>query len=120
MSIPGLPRPFLGRAILEAIVEDVEAYMKEKSGVSRDSVLALPDAYKTKYSIPLKKGKIIEMSPDFCGEKFRESCGSDTAYYKPALGDVLWFVPNETYALDIEKKYHLINDSDIVAYEKAE
>lgn len=112
-----LPKPFLGRALIEALHEDVEAYMKEKAGVSKDSIIQLPDSYKSKHSVPLKKGKIIETAPDFGGESFRNKCGDDVGYV-PKVGDIVWFVPNETFAVDIDRKYHLLNDCDIVGYER--
>lgn len=119
MTMKTLPKPFLGRATIEVIEDDVEGYMKEKAGISRDSLIAMPESFKSKHRVPLRRGKIIEVSPDFCGENFLQKMGGDVGY-TPGLGDVVWFVPNETYALDMEKKYHLINDCDIVSYEKAE
>jgi hypothetical protein len=111
------PTPFLGRCIIEALEEDVEGYMKEKAGISRSSLIALPETFIAGNRVPLKKGKILQVSSDFCGDNFRQKCGDDVGDV-PVEGDIVWFVPNETYALDIEKKYHLLNDCDIVAFER--
>jgi hypothetical protein len=67
----------------------------------------------------LNRGRIIEVAPDWGSllkQKFSEYETGD--WYMPGVGDIVWFVPNETFALDPEKKYHLINDTDIVAYER--
>jgi hypothetical protein len=114
-----LPKPFLGRALIEAINEDVMGYMEEKMGVSKELKamgFQLPETVK-KGTVPLKKGIILETAPDWYGEKFQTSNGTDVGE-TPDVGDIVWFVPNETFAIDVDRKYHLLNDCDVVAYER--
>lgn len=111
-----LPKPFLGRALIEAMNENTEEYLRKKLGME-NSPIALPDTVSKKGVVPLHKGKILETAPDWYGEIFQNKCGTDTGYV-PIIGDVVWFVPNETFAIDPERKYHLLNDCDVVAYER--
>ena len=112
-----LPKPFLGRLLVEVIEVDVEAHMKAKAGISSDSLIALPESFKDKHRVPIKKGKIVDMAPDAFGELFIERRGSDVGFC-PDMNDIVWFIPNETYPVDVDGKFHLVNDSDIVAYDQ--
>lgn len=112
-----LPKPFLGRALIEVINENTEQYLKKKMGME-NSIIALPEMTTSK-EVPIKKGVVLETAPDWYGEAFELKNGSDVGY-KPQKGDIVWFVPNETFACDPERKYHLLNDCDVVGYEKVE
>lgn len=155
-----LPKPFLGRAVIEAIQDSSVDYLKEKlkervgadvleRGKAAGLILDDPEIFRTveqeftgrverneitgeyvretvsklgksiaENKVPLYRGKILDMAPDFCGARFQDL--NPDAGYTPTIGDIIWFVPNETMAIDPNKKYHLINDCDIVAYESGE
>lgn len=110
-------KPFLGRLKVEAMLQDTEEFLRKKMGME-NSVLALPESVTKKGTVPLTKAKVIEMAPDAFGEKFQNNNGHDIGD-TPDVGDIVYFVPNETYAIDPERKYHLVNDCDIVGFEKA-
>jgi len=110
-----LPKPFLGRLLIEAMDADVEEHLKKAVGLSSDSRLALPDSYKEQNSVPVKKGRVIDMAVDAFGDAFRNKYGE--VGKTPELGDVVYFIPGQSYKIDIEAKYHLISDEDIMATE---
>jgi len=113
-------KPFLGRLLIEAIEDDVEAYLKEEYGISKDSKLALPESYTDKYKCPVIKGKILEKSVHSFGEAFEKRYGKDMAEEGRALkpGDIVWFVHNQAYSLDRHNKYLQLNDEQILGYTK--
>lgn len=110
-----LPKPFLGRILTEAVEDDVAEYMREKAGISKNSVIALPENYMQKHSVPVKKGRIIDMAPDAFGEAFQNKYGFDVGQI-PTLGDVVMFIPGQSYRVDLDEKYHMIADEDIIAF----
>lgn len=110
-----LPKPFLGRILTEAVDDDIEQYIREKAGVSKDSLIALPENYKQKHSVPIKKGKIIDMAVDAFGEAFQNKYGQDVGAL-PKIGDVVMFIPGQSYRVDIDEKYHMISDEDVIAF----
>lgn len=129
-------KPFLGRMKVEVIMEDTQAYMKEKikaeSGASAEFLdkfeLVLGENKVDEYGQSkfealkarkqINRGKIIEMSPDCFGKAFQERFGSDRDY--PKLGDIVMFVPNKSYQVDAENKYHIVDDCDVVGYVSSE
>lgn len=113
--------PFLGRLIIEALPDDTEDYLKEMYGVGKDSKLALPDSVLSD-KVPLSKGKIVAKSKHSFGERFEKWYGKDIAAEGRALGigDIVYFVHNQSYSTDPEKKYHVISDEHIVGYTKVE
>lgn len=126
-----LPKPFLGRLILEALPDDTQAYLKTRMGLSEDSILKdliIADGDRDERTgefrttikagqVPLQKGKILDMAPDAFGKMFQDKYGTD-ARQGIKIGDVVMFVPNQTYKLDAESKYHLIADDHIVAFDE--
>lgn len=115
-----MPKPFLGRMLIEALEEDTSEYLGQKAGINEAETLKslgfkIADVGKGK--VPLKRGKILEMAPDCFGEKFQNNNGSDVGEI-PSVNDIVWFVPNETFAIDPERKYHLLNDCDVVGFER--
>jgi hypothetical protein len=111
-KIPSI-EPFLGRLLIEIIEEDVEQYMKEKAGIKGESLIVLPDSFTETHRVPLHRGTILKKAPDAFGEAFKKKMGGDIGTV-PEVGDLVYFVPNQTYPIDIDKKYHLLNDTDIV------
>lgn len=114
-------KPFLGRLIVEAMHEDVEEHMKKQLGIE-GSKLALPEAYKAKYSVPLTMGKILKISKNSFGPRFERIYGTEHAEEGRSLkeGDVVYFLPNQTFNMDAEGKIHEIADEHIMGYIKAE
>ncbi len=126
-----LPEPFLGRLVLEAVEQDVSDYLADKSKLDKDShlrksgfeiVAASVDAERGGYKVdkdlkvPLKKGKIIKAAPDAFGESFQKKYGAEVG--KLGVGDLVWFIPMQTYKLEPSGKYHIIGDEDVIAYER--
>lgn len=128
--------PFLGRMKIEILLEDTQEYLSKKTQAETNASKEFMDKFqivygedrmqsdgstrfeavrKTKFS---NKGRIVEMSNDCFGIAFKERFGSDREY--PKLGDVVYFVPNKSYQVDPENKYHIIDDCEIVGYIKAE
>ena len=113
--------PFLGRLTVEALPDDTEEYLKEMYGVSKNSLLALPEDVLSD-RCPLSKGKIIKISQHSFGERFEKWYGKDIAEEGRSLklGDTVYFIPNNTYSVDPKKKYHVISDEHIIGYIKVE
>lgn len=109
-----LPRPFLGRILTEGLDDDVEQHIKQKAGLDKDSLIQLPGDYKAKHSIPVQKGRIIDLAPDAFGEAFQNKYGFDTGK-RPGLGDIVMFIPGQSYKVDIEGKHHIVSDEDVIA-----
>lgn len=113
--------PFLGRLVVEVLRDDTEdhlkAKMKAETNVSEDFLksIILPDSMKSKKT-PISKGRVVKKSPDAFGKAFSDRYGDDMDF--PKNGDIVFFIPNESYKLDQEDKYHLIGDCDIVAFTK--
>lgn len=148
-----MPRAFLGRMLVEAIVEDTTEFLRRKhlkklgkEAEGSSLILDAPEILAAKFEqeltgrkffnpttgemeyetttkistdkakldsgVPLKKAKIIWMAPDCYGEAFQSKNGDVGEL--PTVGDVVWFVPNETFAIDPERRYHLLNDCDVV------
>jgi hypothetical protein len=114
-------QPFLGRLLVEVLRDDAEDHVKARykaeTKVSDEFLnkFALPDSIKNKKT-PISKGKILKMAPDAFGHAFSDRYGQDGD--KPVIGDTVFFIPNESYKIDVEDKYHLIGDCDIVAFKK--
>lgn len=136
-----LPKPLLGRAVIEAIQESSVEFLKDKmrerigaekfdAAQASGIILDAPEIFRETYvdphtgrtmlgknvadnKVPLFRGKILDKAPDFWGVRFREN--NPDAGPEPQIGEVVWFVPNETMAIDAARKYHLLNDCDIVA-----
>lgn len=130
-----LPEPFLGRMVIETIKEDSEDYlkkqMKKDMQVSSEFLNKLelvtmqeeidPETGRKKFvhakrRVPISKGKIIKMAPDCFGEAFVNKYGD--GFYTPKIGDVILFIPNESFKIDAEDKYHLVCDCDVIGYHK--
>ncbi len=109
-----LPKPFLGRILTEAVDDNVEEYIREKAGISKNSLIALPEDYKQKHSVPIKKGRIIDMAVDAFGEAFQRRYGDVGEL--PKIGDVVMFIPGQSYKVDLDEKYHMLADEDILAF----
>ncbi len=111
--------PFLGRIVIEMIREDTVEYMKKQYGMQADSPLALPeDLVKSGGRVPYKKGRVVKMAKDTFGQRFKDRYGLDGNF--PQVGDVLVFIPFESFKLTNDDKYHLIADEDIVGFYKGE
>lgn len=137
MSLESLPRPFLGRLLIEAVDTDVREHLEKLAKLDEapslknagfqivnaeadiDPETGVSKGYKMKSQLrtPIKRGRIIKMAEDSFGQWFMEKRGDDIGIV-PKLGDVVWFIPNETYQIDVHGKYHLVNDIDIVAIDE--
>lgn len=111
--------PFMGRIIVEVVEDDVESYLKEMYGVTKDSKLALPEEVLAD-KVPITKGKILKISKNSFGSRFKEVFGPDMANEGSTLeeGDLIYFVRNQTMSIDPKRKYHIVNDEHIVGYIK--
>lgn len=105
-----LPEPFNGRLIVKMIVEDVMEYKRKLYGM-KDSLIALPDTTEERLRVPFNKGTVISMAHDAFGEAYIRRFGK--CENPPKVGDVVWFVPNQSMKIDLEDHYHGINDDDI-------
>lgn len=128
--------PFLGRIIVEAVEDDTQEYLKKTAGIAKDSPLAnmvfaegITDHHTGQFRalskrglVPLTKGKIVFKSATSFGEYFEKHYGKDNAEEgrKLKIGDIVSFIENQTYKLDPEGKYFLLNDEHIVGYTKVE
>lgn len=136
MTPMNLPKPFCGHMVVEAVREDTAEYMKKKIGLKEDMHLAKSGftiatgsvqvdeetgaqkwVHDSNVKVPLKKATILEMSPDCYGEVYKRKYGEDVGR-TPIVGDIVMFIPMQTYKLDPEGKYHLIADEDVFAYYK--
>lgn len=130
-----LPEPFLGRMIVEVITESTAEFKRRQLGIKKDSLIAVPDevfgmqtiyddygnAHQVKEeqraTVPHKHGKILKIAPDAFGEAFMNRYKCPT---KLNVGDIVWFVPMQTYKLDEKGKFHIIGDEDIIAYKRGQ
>jgi hypothetical protein len=137
MRIEHLPRPFLGRLLIEAVQESVEEHIAKLYKLEQEAPSLKEKGFqivygedvmdketgdvkfkvKDKLRTPIKRGRIIKMAPDAFGELFIEKRGTDIGE-TPSLGDIVWFIPNETYQIDKEGTYHFINDTDVVGIDE--
>lgn len=109
--------PFLGRLVLEGLRDDVDDYRRKALKMSENSPIILPEM-DWKARVPLKKGKIIDMAVDCFGLAFEHNYGADCAQFARKhikCGTVVMFIPEGTYKVDAEGKYHIINDTGIIA-----
>lgn len=132
------PHPFIGRLKIEVIRDDIDEYFKKKAkteikGVSQEFLdkLELPrveDTYDmetgakitkfvTNIRMPVAKGIIVEKASDAYGKLFQDTYG--TMEYVPQVGDIVWFIANQSYRIDVEDKYHFIADDNVVGYLKS-
>lgn len=124
MTLETLPEPFLGRIIVEVLVESMDEFKRKKAGLDKlqdqtfASQFVLVDApgSDNRATVPHKKGRIVKMAPDAFGECYKRKYGQDAG--RAEVGDTVWFVPMQTYKLDDENKYHLIGDEDILCYQR--
>lgn len=122
-----IPKPFLGRMILEALEEEVTDYKNELYGLEEEGELAKKGFKLAQVDenirVPLKKGRIIEMAIDCFGERYAHNYGKDSAEHakeniKP--GTTVMFIPNQTYKVDTKGQYHIIADEHIICFIKEE
>lgn len=111
-------RPFLGRILLEAIEDSADSHLKDKlqDKVSKEFLDKFVMTETKNKKVSISKGKIVKMAQDSFGQAYKNIYGSD--HEVPEVGDVLYFVPNQSYQFDSANKYHLIAENDIVGYIK--
>lgn len=110
-------KPFLGRIVVEILQDSAEDHLKNKLGAE----LKVSSEFLQKFQLveaqnkrtPISKGKIVNLAPDAFGELFMSKYGHMEC---PKIGDIVLFIPNESYKLDVENTHHVINDVDIVGY----
>jgi hypothetical protein len=115
-----LPEPFLGRLVIQVIKEDASEKVKQKiaseTKVSSE-FLAKFEMTDIKGKVPISKGKIVKKAPDAFGSAFTDRYGD--VGYTPTYGDIILFIPNESYKIDAEDTHHIIADTDIIGYIKS-
>lgn len=114
-------QPFLGRLVLEIVRDSADEHLKkqyESTGVSREFLSQFEIAGTKNKKTPIVKGRIVKKAPDAFGQAFRDRYGND--FNEPEIGNIVYFIPNETYRLDPNDQYHLVGDCDIVAYERGQ
>lgn len=129
--------PVLGGLLLEAVEADVSTHIAEKRGLKRDSDLAklgftieyaeatsreeaavTGRQWKARHgNVPVQKGKIIRMSMDAYGEAFKSKYGRDTEVAH--INDVVMFIPGQAFKVDIDGKFLIIKDEDVMAIERS-
>lgn len=112
-----LPIPCNGRMILEVIKEDALEHKKKTLGME-NSILVLPESLVENSYVPCKKGIILTMAPDAFGKRYVKNYGDDGTH--PEVGDVVMFIPNQSFKIDPEGRYHIIGDEHVIAYYKGE
>ena len=110
----------MGRLIIEVVDDDVEAYEKQKAGLSRDSKLIITGL--EKFKIPVHKGKVLSIGDCCFGERFGKWYGEDVQVQCKRIkpGDMVLFVPSQTFAIDPEQRTHIISDEHVLGYITAE
>ena len=111
MSVVDEYIPFLGRMIVEVDPNEV----KKKLGVS---VIALTDDYIKQNQRATREGKVLKIAEDAFTGKFSERYGR--LEHTPKVGDIVVFVPYETFPLDKEGLYHILADVDVIAIKVSE
>ncbi len=71
-----------------------------------------------KAKVPSNKGKIVKMGKGCFGEDFQRKYGTEHEY--PAVGDIIMFVPNKSFQVDPENKFHIVDDNCVVGWYKDE
>lgn len=137
-----LPRPFLGRLLLQTVDEN-KAYTewkKEKefikSGIdptktsliipTGESEMIIDDYGRSKMEFTAKSelrydvrlGRIIDAAPDAFGQAFKNRYGNvgDT----PKVGDYVYYIPGNAYKVSFDLSYVTIADEDVVNWYKKE
>lgn len=111
--------PFLGRLIVEVLRDSAEEHIKkqeEAKGVSREFLDQFEIVGTKGKKTQITKGKIVKMAPDAFGAMYKERYGEDGV--KLNIGDVVYWIPNDSYRVDPNDEYHVISDCNIVMYEK--
>lgn len=133
MTIKKLPHPFLGRLKIKVIKDGVDDYFKQKLKAETKVSSEFLDRFEVvkqeehidpetgrkvfsapKVRMPVARGLIVEAATDAYGKAFEDRYGF--LEYKPKPGDIVWFIPNQSYRIDVEDLYHFIADDDIVGY----
>lgn len=129
--------PILGGLLLEAVIEDLQSHIAEKRGLEKDSHLAKMGftveyaeatsseerqvtgrAYKSRGgNVPIQKGVLIKKATDAYGECFKAKYGDDCEV--PEVGDTLMFIPGQAYKVDLDGKYIVIKDEDVMLIQRA-
>ena len=124
--------PILGGLLLEAVVEDLQAHIAEKRGLKQDTFLA-KSGFVVEYAeatseeerqvtgrkykarggnVPVQKGIILKRANDAYGECFKAKYGDDVEI--PEVGDTVMFIPGQAYKVDLDGKYIVIKDEDVM------
>ena len=115
-------KPFLGRLVIKTISSEasVQNYLRKLSGFSEDSLLVLPETIGDRNRVPVTTGEIVLIGDKSFGERFEKWYGKDCAEEgkKLSIGDIVQFVENQTYKLDLEGNYYMISDEQILGYVK--
>lgn len=99
-----------GEPINGCIIVKVDTgQIKEDLGLSRDSLIELPE--ERKYALGSNRGEVIKMAKDAFGRKYQEAFGEDVN--PPEIGDTIHFVPYQSARMDKEGKYYKIKDDQI-------
>lgn len=133
MNKEDLPLPGPGKMILEIIKEDAVEWINKQRGIDKCDFLSqagftvengemdretgeLKIKSNSGLTVPYQKGVILNKSPDAFGECWRRRYGSE--YTAPEVGDTVLFVRNQSYIIDIEENFHIIDDQHVIAHHK--
>lgn len=92
------------------------AQVKENLGLSRDSVLYIPQ--EKAFAHASSKGVVVKMATDAFGSKYKEKYGHEII--PPTVGDIVHFVPYQSNQMDKEGEYYLVTDDGIKFIERAQ
>lgn len=126
--------PILGGLLLQALEDDVDKFLEDKAfaqaGIKKEESALAKMGFKTvsgetdlegkfkvkKGNVPIQKGVIVKMAKDAYGEAFKAKYGDDID--APGIGDTVMFIPGQAYKTDLEGKYLIIKDEDVMAIER--
>ena len=97
------------------VIKIDQKQVKEDLGLSEDSLLYIPQ--ERAFAGASSRGKVVKMSTDAFGRKYKERYGSDTV--SPKLGDFVHFVPYQSAKMDHDGMYYLVTDDSIKFIERA-
>lgn len=91
--------------------ESVMDYKRKQYGME-NSIIQLAVLEEDNLTVPIQKGLILRKSTDAFGEQFKRRYGSDCE--TADVGDVVYFIKNQSYKCHVENVYHMIGDQEVM------